>query len=135
MKTLSAQAADAPATDAITDPAATPAPETQPAAAADPAATEGEGATAALPEANSNRAEAQRFKAAFGDQGAVWYADGLTFEQAQQKQNSALSDRLAAVETRLNASAAITGEVKPAGFSAGDDSQVRKGLASKIKIK
>lgn len=123
-KSMSAEAtpaAETPVTTPVVTPEATKPAETTP--------------TTVTPEANSARGEAARFHAAFGDQGAVWYAQGLTFEQAQQKQNDALSNRLTAIEAQLAAGGKITGEGKAAGFTAGDDkSGGRKGFASKLRM-
>lgn len=79
------------------------------------------------------RAEAKRFKDAFGDEGAVWFADGLSFEAAQAKQAAKLTDRVGALEAKLAAAGQVTGETSAAGFTASDKSEGHKGFASKIR--
>lgn len=86
-------------------------------------------------EANDPRAEMNRFREAFGDDGLKFYADGLSFEAAQQKANASLLSRLTAIETQLAAVAKVTGEEKPATFDAsGDKKDGPKGFASKIRF-
>jgi pyruvate/2-oxoglutarate dehydrogenase complex dihydrolipoamide acyltransferase (E2) component len=142
MKTaLTAPAAD-PATTPATDPAATPATATTPAAAPADATV----APPAAGELSAERQEAGRFRTAFGDQGAVWFAEGLTFDQAQAKfateisaksaaENKVLADRLTALETKLSAGAKASGEATPVGFQAGDDAPKKhQGFAAKIRM-
>lgn len=136
-KSMSATAA--PASDATpATPAATPAEATKPA--------EQTQTTPTATEANSQRVEAEKFMASFGEQGAIWFAQGLSFEQAQAKQIEALqasqakqkedSDaRFAALEAKLAAGAKVDGATAPAGFAAGDDNKnARKGFASKLRF-
>lgn len=83
--------------------------------------------------ATDPRAESKRFRDAFGDQGAVWYAEGLSYEAALAKQNEQLAARLSAVEAKLAAAGQVTGETSAAGFTASDKSEGHKGFASKIR--
>ena len=117
------------AMDPITDPAAV-APPTAPAAVTPPPAPE----EPTLEQvAASSRAEAKRFRDAFGDDGAIWYADGLTFEAAQAKQNEKLSARVAALEAKAAAAGQVTGETSAAGFTA-SDGKTHRGLAGKLRF-
>jgi hypothetical protein len=132
------------AQDAEGTPAADPV--TTPAAAADaPAATE-EKPTESAPAAqqSAERTEARRFRESFGAAGLEMFAEGLSYEQAQARHaqqlsdkhaasEKELSDRLAAIETRLSAGNKVTGEPAPVGFAAGDGKTYR-GFASKIRF-
>jgi hypothetical protein len=83
------------------------------------------------------RGEAAQFLAAFGEQRAVWYADGLSFLEAQAKANQELQDQIIAAENRLKAQQRVTGEVTPAGFYADETRSgagARGGFASKLRF-
>lgn len=110
--------------------------ETTPASDGKPAdGGEGDGKPAEEPEGQASRAEAAKFKTLFGDQGAIWYAEGLSLDEAQQRHNSSLEDRLSKVEQQLKADGKVDGEGKAAGFAADDNKQGRKGFEGKFRFK
>ena len=51
----------------------------------------------------AGRAEAKRFRDAFGDEGPQMFADGLSFEEARTRQLRAVSDGLADIRANLPA--------------------------------
>lgn len=57
-----------------------------------------------------------RFLKAFGDQGGVWFAQGLTFEQAQEQFVAALKDENKQLRAKLS-SIQPAGEEEPVAFS------------------
>lgn len=89
--------------------------ETQPAAAAaaQPAAATSELAT-----------QGQRFLDAFGERGALWFAKGMSFEQAQGLFNASVRDELAAKDNKIkelgSQLTALRGEASPVEFSEGE---------------
>jgi len=84
--------------------------------------------------AASGREECQRFREAFGDKGAIWYADGLTFEQARSREVQELREELAETRKQL-AARPVEGEADPVDFDSTDEEPKAKGFASKIHIK
>lgn len=64
------------------------------------------------------RAEVKKFIGAFGPEGATWFAEGKTFEEAQQLQNKKLSDENAELAKKLKA--AELGEAEPVTFADGE---------------
>jgi len=85
----------------------------------------------------ADRPEVQRFVELFGDQGAIWFADGLTIEQATEQRALEMQHRLVALENRAKAAAKITGETAPAGFCADNarpEQQSRRGFANKLRL-
>lgn len=48
--------------------------------------------------------EGQRFLKAFGDQGGVWFAQGLTFDEAQQRYTESLEKRVKELESKVSTS-------------------------------
>lgn len=117
-----------PAPVAEEKPAEAPAAEPTPAVEAAPVA-----------EQSAERSEAKRFREAFGDRGAVWFAHGLSFEQARSKQIEELTagqDSLRKENEELKrklGAANVEGETTPVGFDAADKKE-RKGFAGKINI-
>jgi len=99
-------------------------------AAADPAA---QGAPP-LPsnEASADaRGECRRFLEAFGSDGAVWFAEGLSFEAAKDKRIDQLTAQLADANRRL--AAVDRGETSPADFnpeSTAEDRVAKKAAAN-----
>lgn len=85
------------------------------------------------PTETSDRTEVQRFCAAFGDQGAIWWAQGMTFEQCRDKEVEELHSEVASLKQKLAALSAA-GEDTPVSFDAGDQ-KTRNGFASKIRLK
>ena len=80
----------------------------EPAEAAEPDPATGDAAPAtedAEPDpalaADPGRTECRRFVKAYGPQGGQWYADGLTFEQATQKNTEAQNQRIEELENKL----------------------------------
>lgn len=67
------------------------------------------------------RAECKRFMAAFGSNGVTWFAEGLSFEDAQAKHNELLAKENAALKTQLDAAKSSLGEEKPVSFDANTD--------------
>jgi hypothetical protein len=84
-------------------------------------------------ELSNGRAEAARFKAAFGEQGCVWFADGLTFDEAREREVTVLRQMVAELTKKL-AARGNDGELEPIGFDAADQRK-RGGLSSKIRMK
>lgn len=83
------------------------APETTP-PAGDPQNAAGGQPAAATPASPQNAADGKKFLDAFGDQGGVWYAKGMSFADAQnaytaglKAENSALKSENADLKTRL----------------------------------
>ncbi len=68
------------------------------------------------PSTSDPRAELKRFMEAFGDPGAHYYADGLTFEQAQGKHIETLKAENDSLKARL--AALPRGETEPVAFQA-----------------
>ena len=84
--------------------------------------------------AAGDRAEAKRFRDAFGDKGAVWFCEGLTFEEARSKQTEELQSRVAELEQKLSAGK-TSGEPTPISFQPADDGQKKHtGFAGKIRF-
>jgi hypothetical protein len=77
------------------------------------------------PEPMSGRDEAAEFVAAFGRDGAVWYAEGLTFEQCRERQLAELRKENEQLKTKL-AARPLDGEDSPVSF----DAQETKGKGS-----
>lgn len=68
------------------------------------------------PQLSEGPAECKRYVEAFGAQGGVWYAEGLSFEQAQQRQSEALKAENVELRRRLAAAGADLGEADPLEF-------------------
>jgi hypothetical protein len=94
-----------PVTDKAAEAAALP--EQQPAAVE---ATEPEA------ELTEEPSEGMRFLDAFGDQGGVWFAMGLSFEEAQQQYVAKLKEENESLKAKL-AGVDVAGEVEPASYS------------------
>jgi len=80
------------------------------------------------------RLEAQRFSAAFGDQGLRWFMDGLTFESAQAQRITDLESENQTLRDQLAAAADLAGEHEPASFQA-DNGKPAKSLKDVIRIR
>lgn len=84
----------------------------------------------------------QKYVAAFGDKGAVWFLEGKSFEECQQLQNQSQSEcivsleaKCADLEKRLAAATKAAGEPVPVDFQSGEtNDEKRKGLASKLRL-
>lgn len=87
--------------------------------------------------ASADRAEAQKFKAAFGQQGLAFWADGLSFEAAREKQVSELQKQVADLTAKLATSTKVAeffaGEEKPVKFDTAEKTK-GQGLAAKIRF-
>lgn len=85
----------------------------------------------------SARDEIARYRKAFGAKGAEYFADGLSFEDAQAQHasefNKGLEDRIGKLETQLAAGGRVNGEAAPVGFQAGDKKE-KKGFAGKFRF-
>jgi hypothetical protein len=64
---------------------------------------------------SSDKAEGLRFLERFGEQGAVWFVNGLTFDEARDKYEAQLLEQIEELRSRL--SAVPQGEAEPASFS------------------
>lgn len=71
---------------------------------------------AATTELSQSRNEGLRFLESFGDRGGVWFAQGLTFAEAQSKAISELRAENEALKQRLSARS-VDGEESPVAFS------------------
>lgn len=85
-------------------------------------------------DAVDERKEAAAFLAAFGEQGACWYAAGVSWDEAWQRHNAGLKNRIVAAEAQLAALALVHGESEPAGFTPSDATATRRGLAGKLRF-
>ncbi|HOD84296.1 MAG: hypothetical protein BWX88_05010 [Planctomycetes bacterium ADurb.Bin126] len=65
---------------------------------------------------DAGRAECKKFIDAFGDQGGAWYAEGLSFEQAQQRHVDQLTAENDALKKKLQAAGESAGESEPLTF-------------------
>lgn len=138
-KKLSEAGAVAEAAPAVVTPAAEAAPvvaeETKP-AEEKPAEASPADEVAAL---SAMRSEAKRFRESFGDKGAVWFAEGLTFDEARARELAELKadkERLSKEvgELKSKLAAAGQGEKDPVSFNA-DGETKRNGFAAKIRMK
>jgi hypothetical protein len=93
-----------------------------------------DGQTKSQSATDAGRAECKRFIAAFGQQGGVWYAEGLSFEDAQVKHASELKAENESLKKRLAAAGDAAGEAEPLAFQPAKGSQAAKaaGLAGKL---
>jgi len=66
--------------------------------------------------AASGREECQRYRIAYGDQGAVWYSEGLSFEAARERYDTERNSRIAELEAKL-AAVNPDGEDEPIAFT------------------
>lgn len=83
------------------------------------------------------RKECQRFVQAFGaTDGANWYVQGLSFEEANAKFTQKLREENESMKQKMAAFAAAAGEAEPVSPSGGDKpgGEKKKGLASAVKI-
>jgi hypothetical protein len=99
----------------------------------DPKPSESATTESETPSAAGDRSEAARFREAFGDRGAVWFAEGLTFEQARDRERDELRKQVAELTKKL--AAVPAGELSPVGFDPRDENRARSGFASKIRIR
>jgi len=74
----------------------------------------------------------QDFLSTFGERGAVWFAEGKTWEEAQSLYQQSLVSRVAELESKL-AAVSANGEQSPVSFSSSEQPQ-KKGLAGKLKF-
>lgn len=103
-------------------------------AAATASTTAGEAPAATVPE---GRKECQRFVQAFGaTDGANWYVQGLSFEEANAKFTQKLREENETMKQKMAATSAAAGEAEPVAPSGGDKQggEKKKGLASAVKI-
>jgi hypothetical protein len=132
---------DTPAADPAAAPAVTPAAgeakpaEATPAVGGTPTDAPAPAAAAATSELSADRKEAKRFKDRFGDKGAAWFADGLSFEEAQQKHESELSARVAELEKKLSAASQPPNGETTRPASAAPATKARSATASPPKSK
>jgi hypothetical protein len=73
------------------------------------------------------------FLEAFGERGGVWFAQGKSWEEAQQLHHQSLTDRIAELEGKLSALAS-QGEGSPVSFSSVEETTKPRGLAGKIQF-
>ena len=80
------------------------------------------------------RAECKKFVDAFGNKGGVWFAEGLSFDEASQK----CIEELRAENSKLKQEKKHIVDSEPAGLSANDDENSengkRSGFASRITV-
>jgi hypothetical protein len=81
----------------------------------------------------TEREEANRFRAKFGDKGAVWFAEGLSFDEARDREVDELRKENDTLKQKL-AARPLDGEDSPVAFDAADQ-KTRNGFASKIRLK
>lgn len=93
-------------------------------------------------ELSDDRKEAKRFVDAFGDRGAVWFAEGLSFEDARTREtkelreaNESLTKELSGLKTKLSLPG-NEGESEAVELTSKHDGEKsKKGFAAKINIK
>jgi hypothetical protein len=83
-------------------------------------------------ELTDTRAEAKRYREAFGDQGAIWFAEGLAFEACYAKALANRDAEIAELKQKLSAPKP-EGEAEPVKFQA-TDAKKATGLEGKIRI-
>lgn len=91
-------------------------------------------------ELSSDRKEMKRFRDAFGAKGLEWFADGLTFDQARDKQTSELNATVKQQATEITdlkkkLSLPTEGEQSAVTLINGGEKKEAKGFASKIRFK
>lgn len=79
-------------------------------------------------EAASELSEGQRFLETFGDRGGVWFAQGLSFDEAMLRHVAELREENADLQQRLQASEA--GEHEPVSFNEGEAKKKGAALSS-----
>jgi len=84
----------------------------------------------AKPQAGAN--PGKRFVDAFGDKGGRWFAEGLSFEDAQARHIAELEDANAALTKKLEA--VDRGEEEPAEFGSGEADESEPGTAEKANF-
>jgi hypothetical protein len=83
----------------------------------DTSETEVEAVDVAQSELSARKAEGAKFLAAFGDAGGKWFAEGLSFDEAQAKFIANLRDENEKLKQRLSGTRASDGESEPVDFS------------------
>ena len=78
----------------------------------------------------SSQSEAARFRAAFGDKGAVWFAEGLNFEQCRDREVAEIKKENDELKKQLSARRA-DGEETPVSFDTGEKAH----FASRIRVR
>lgn len=87
-------------------------------------------------ELNSDpRAELKRYLTAFGSDGAGYYADGLSFEQAQSKHIEKLTSTVKQLQSKIELAAKSEGLPLSSGGGDVEGSKTKTGFKSKIKIR
>jgi hypothetical protein len=80
------------------------------------------------------RSELKRYRTAFGDKGAVYFSDGLSFEEATAKHVGELHAQLDEANKKLSAGGGKSkGEPTPVGANVAGGTE-RRGFASKIRF-
>ncbi len=82
----------------------------------------------------SDRTQAADFLAAFGEQGAVWFAEGRSYADCQKLEVETLKAEVKDLRSKLSASLPM-GEQEPIEFEAEESAPQKGGFASKITIK
>lgn len=82
----------------------------------------------------ASRAEFNRFREAFGDRAADYFAEGLSFESAQGRFTAALREENEKLRQQLSAAKEAGGESEPIGIELGSDRK-GSGFCSKIRVK
>lgn len=122
-----------PETPVEADPATSGEPDgTQDPAVPDPPATP-ETPPADATQQTDRAAEGRRFIDAFGDRGARWFAEGLTFEEAREKHIEAIQAENTELRARIAALGEAAGDTQPADFQAEtppDDRKTRSGRSA-----
>lgn len=123
---------EAPVTPAAVE---TPAVQDTPVEAATetPAAVETTSAPPAATELSQERTEAKRFCEAFGEQGAVWFAQGVAFDACYKLSLDAMRKELAELRQKLSVGK-VDGETSTVEFQATDKPAVKGGFASRLKF-
>jgi hypothetical protein len=88
----------------------------------------------ATEELTNPRAEARTFVEAFGEKGGSWYAEGLTFQQGQDRLLAELRAENETLKQKISAFSP-DGEREAVGSAAGSDGTQKRGFASKIRMK
>lgn len=84
-------------------------------------------------ELSQERTEAKRFCEAFGEQGAVWFAQGVSFDACYKLSLESMRKELAELRQKLSVGT-VDGETSPVEFQATDKPAPKGGFASKLKF-
>lgn len=77
---------------------------------------------------------AAKFLEAYGEQGAVWFCEGKTFEEATKLHYAGIEEQNRVLKQKLSAREGAQGEEEPLFFDTEDQRNRPKGMASVIRV-